>query len=64
VVEPAGVSVKVSPTSLSFARTGEKKTFEITVEAKGRMSRKYVAGSYTWSDGVHVVSSPIVVLLT
>ncbi|KAM0875014.1 hypothetical protein ACQ4PT_037075 [Festuca glaucescens] len=63
VVEPPGVSVKVSPASLSFARTGEKQTFEITVEAKGRMSRKYLAGSYTWSDGVHVVSSPIVVLL-
>jgi hypothetical protein len=67
VVEPTGVSVKVSPASLSFARTGEKKSFQITVEVKGRrsrrVSRKYVAGSYTWSDGVHVVSSPIVVFV-
>jgi len=35
VVEPAGVSVKVSPRRLSFARTGEKKAFRIKVEAKG-----------------------------
>ncbi|XP_047055747.1 subtilisin-like protease SBT5.6 isoform X2 [Lolium rigidum] len=64
VVEPAGVSVKVSPTSLSFERTGEKKEFTITVEEKGaKVDRKYLAGSYTWTDGVHAVSSPIVVLL-
>lgn len=67
VVEPAGFSVKVSPTSLAFARTGEKKTFAIRIEATGkrgrRLDRKYPAGSYTWSDGVHVVRSPVVVLV-
>jgi len=67
VVEPRGVSVKVSPTRLSFARAGEKKAFTIKIEAKAgrkkrRVNRKYLAGSYTWRDGVHVVSSPIVVL--
>uniref|UniRef100_A0ACD5VQI3 Uncharacterized protein n=1 Tax=Avena sativa TaxID=4498 RepID=A0ACD5VQI3_AVESA len=68
VVEPSGVSVKVSPTSLSFAHTGEKKTFTIKIEAKAgrkgrRVNRKYLAGSYTWSDGFHAVSSPVVVLV-
>uniref|UniRef100_A0A0D9V574 Subtilisin-like protease n=1 Tax=Leersia perrieri TaxID=77586 RepID=A0A0D9V574_9ORYZ len=68
VVEPMGVSVNVSPSSLSFARTGEKKSFTIKIEAKGRGGlrvdgRRFVAGSYTWSDGVHVVRSPIVVLV-
>ncbi|XP_052140339.1 subtilisin-like protease SBT5.6 [Oryza glaberrima] len=68
VVEPMGVSVKVSPRSLSFARTGEKKSFRIKIEAtKGRggwrVNGQFVAGSYTWSDGVHVVRSPLVVLV-
>uniref|UniRef100_A0A0E0JNH9 Subtilisin-like protease n=1 Tax=Oryza punctata TaxID=4537 RepID=A0A0E0JNH9_ORYPU len=68
VDEPMGVSVKVSPRSLSFARTGEKKSFTIKIEAtKGRggwrVNGQFVAGSYTWNDGVHVVRSPIVVLV-
>ncbi|VAH63746.1 unnamed protein product [Triticum turgidum subsp. durum] len=67
VVEPMGFSVKVSPTSLAFARTGEKKTFTIKIAATGkrsrRMKRKYLAGSYTWSDEVHAVRSPVVVLV-
>uniref|UniRef100_A0A0A9GZV2 Subtilisin-like protease fibronectin type-III domain-containing protein n=1 Tax=Arundo donax TaxID=35708 RepID=A0A0A9GZV2_ARUDO len=63
VVEPVGVSVKVSPRRLSFARTGEKKAFKIKMEAKGRSSGKFLAGSYAWGDGVHVVRSPIVVLV-
>ncbi|XP_062206742.1 subtilisin-like protease SBT5.6 [Phragmites australis] len=68
VVEPTGVSVKISPKRLSFARTGEKKSFNIKIQAKGRrsgrvMSGQHLAGSYAWSDGVHVVRSPIVVLV-
>ncbi|VAH63735.1 unnamed protein product [Triticum turgidum subsp. durum] len=67
VVEPMGFSVKVSPTSLAFARTGEKKSFTIKIAATGkrsrRLKRKYLAGSYTWSDGVHAVRSPVVVLV-
>ncbi|KAL6614581.1 hypothetical protein ACP70R_036851 [Stipagrostis hirtigluma subsp. patula] len=65
VVEPPGVAVKVSPGTLRFAHTGEKKTFTIRIQAKGSNGRaigKYLAGSYAWSDGVHVVRSPIVVL--
>ncbi|KAL5228841.1 hypothetical protein ABZP36_017106 [Zizania latifolia] len=67
VVEPMGVSVKVWPSSLRFSRAGEKKSFTIKIEAaKGRpgwrANGQFVAGSYTWSDGVHVVRSPIVVL--
>jgi hypothetical protein len=62
VVEPAGVSVEVAPRRLSFARTGEKKPFQIKIRAKGSFSGQFSAGSYTWSDGVHVVRSPVVVL--
>ncbi|KAG8077788.1 hypothetical protein GUJ93_ZPchr0007g5199 [Zizania palustris] len=68
VVEPMGVSVKVSPKNLSFSRTNEKKSFRIKIEAKKgrtgwRVNGQFVAGSYTWSDGVHVVRSPIAVLV-
>ncbi|KAJ1285220.1 hypothetical protein BS78_03G263200 [Paspalum vaginatum] len=69
VAEPAGVSVRVSPRRLSFSRPGEKKTFRITMEAKGRSGGgrvargRFLAGSYAWSDGAHVVRSPIVVLV-
>lgn len=69
VAEPVGVSVEVSPKRLRFARTGEKKTFRIKLEAKGSGSGRvvvrgqFVAGSYAWSDGAHVVRSPIVVLV-
>ncbi|RLM92443.1 subtilisin-like protease SBT5.3 [Panicum miliaceum] len=70
VAAPAGVSVEVSPRRLRFARPGEKKAFRIKMEAKvsgkgsGRVARgQFVAGSYAWSDGVHVVRSPIVVLV-
>ncbi|RCV27179.1 hypothetical protein SETIT_5G303900v2 [Setaria italica] len=70
VAEPAGVSVKVSPRRLRFARAGEKKVFTIRMEARatgtsngGVVRGQFVAGSYAWSDGVHVVRSPIVVLV-
>jgi hypothetical protein len=70
VVEPAGVSVTVSPRRLRFARAGEKRAFRIKMEAASRgrsgarvARRQVVAGSYAWSDGgAHVVRSPIVVI--
>ena len=67
VAAPAGVSVEVAPRRLRFARAGERKAFRIRVEAaeaSGRAARgRFVAGSYAWSDGVHVVRSPLVVLV-
>ncbi|VAH79508.1 unnamed protein product [Triticum turgidum subsp. durum] len=60
-------STTVRRTSLAFARAGEKKTFTIKIAATEKRSRrpkrKYLAGSYTWSDGVHAVRSPVVVLV-
>ncbi|CAL4974261.1 unnamed protein product [Urochloa decumbens] len=65
VDEPAGVSVKVSPRRLRFARAGERKVFTIRIEARGGGVERgrFVAGSYAWSDSVHVVRSPIVVMV-
>ncbi|XP_010916207.2 subtilisin-like protease SBT5.6 isoform X2 [Elaeis guineensis] len=63
IVEPSGVSVKISPKILKF-KEGEEKSFRIKLQvdgSKGARSGEYVAGSYTWSDGTHDVRSPIVV---
>ncbi|KAI3926606.1 hypothetical protein MKW98_014253 [Papaver atlanticum] len=62
---PEGFSVKISPKTLAFRHVDEKKSFTITVkQRKGKMkpkSGKYYFGWYRWTDGVHVVRSPLVV---
>ena len=61
VNEPNGVKVEISPKFLTFKKVWEKKSFVITLTSEVKGSGGYVAGSYTWSDGVHSVKSPIVV---
>ncbi|THU51056.1 hypothetical protein C4D60_Mb06t27010 [Musa balbisiana] len=64
--EPTGVSIHISPQKLRFKRSGQRRRFSVTLKVRGRRdtpSGDYVAGSYTWSDGTHVVRSPIVVSL-
>ncbi|XP_010273518.1 PREDICTED: subtilisin-like protease SBT5.6 [Nelumbo nucifera] len=67
---PAGVSVKIAPRVLNFSRVGEKKSFTITVKAKKDSQvdwrgteEKFAFGSYTWTDGIHHVRSPMAVSL-
>ncbi|KAL2467365.1 subtilase family protein [Abeliophyllum distichum] len=53
---PPGYSVKISPATLHFRATGEKRSFSITVKAKNTVKKnKFSFGSYTWSDGIHQV---------
>ncbi|GFZ07154.1 hypothetical protein Acr_19g0000910 [Actinidia rufa] len=63
---PTGFSVKISPTVLHFSRVQEKRNFFITVEAKSGIGQpkrgEYAFGWYVWSDGIHMVRSPIAVL--
>ncbi|XP_059439030.1 subtilisin-like protease SBT5.4 [Corylus avellana] len=62
VREPSGISVHVHPEILKFDQIGEEKSFSLTLEAKGHgVSKNYVFGGLTWSDGKHYVRSPIVV---
>ncbi|CAM8884683.1 unnamed protein product [Rhodiola kirilowii] len=62
VTAPAGVSVIVEPTSLKFDKAGEVKKFSASLNAVGKLSPdKYVFGSLVWSDGKHIVRSPIAV---
>lgn len=65
VINPNGISVQISPRELKFKNVGEKKSFKVILKAgSGSVMRgngTYVAGSYTWTDRVHFVRSPIVV---
>lgn len=67
VTPPVGVSVEISPKILIFSHVGEKKTFNITLQAnEGNVGEEekrggYVFGWYEWKDGVHVVRSPMAV---
>ncbi|CAL5409097.1 unnamed protein product [Camellia sinensis] len=63
---PIGFSVDISPTILSFSEVGEKRNFFITVKEESRPKTKpkagqYAFGWYMWSDGIHIVRSPIAV---
>ncbi|XP_057764064.1 subtilisin-like protease SBT5.6 [Salvia miltiorrhiza] len=58
--QPAGYTVEIAPTALSFNAVGEKQTFNITVKAgSGAVKNVYAFGSFVWSDGTHQVTSPI-----
>ncbi|KAL3345027.1 hypothetical protein AABB24_024135, partial [Solanum stoloniferum] len=64
VRSPPGYVVDIVPKSLHFSKLGEKHSFNITIiRAKSSVERRneFSFGWYTWSDGVHVVRSPIAV---
>ncbi|XP_052203173.1 subtilisin-like protease SBT5.6 [Diospyros lotus] len=68
VKTPAGFSVKVSPAVLVFRRVGEKKSFSITVKPEKDKAGTtgedvFRSGWFIWSDGIHIVRSPMAVSL-
>ncbi|WOG85034.1 hypothetical protein DCAR_0104220 [Daucus carota subsp. sativus] len=61
---PIGYSVKVFPPVLVFSHVGQQKSFTITVKANKKKAEKsgdYSFGWYTWTDGFHIVRSPMAV---
>ncbi|KAG7013958.1 Subtilisin-like protease SBT1.5, partial [Cucurbita argyrosperma subsp. argyrosperma] len=64
---PRGISVTVEPEKLAFRRVGQKLSFLVRVQAmalrlsSGSSSMK--SGSIVWTDGKHVVTSPLVVTM-
>ncbi|KAG6761666.1 hypothetical protein POTOM_034895 [Populus tomentosa] len=62
---PKGVSVTVKPRKLVFTEAVKKRSFIVTITANTRNlsmgDSGAVFGSISWSDGKHVVRSPIVV---
>lgn len=64
---PSGTTVTVQPEQLSFRRAGQKLSFLVRVQAEAVElspgSSSLRSGSIVWSDGKHVVTSPLVVTL-
>ncbi|KAL2958820.1 hypothetical protein AAZX31_18G230800 [Glycine max] len=59
---PNGYSIAVVPPSLTFTKIGERKTFKVIVQASSAATRrKYEFGDLRWTDGKHIVRSPITV---
>lgn len=62
---PKGVKVSVEPSQLIFKEVGEKKSFQVVVEASGITKPKdYAFGEMWWTNGKNQVRSPIVVQYT
>ncbi|XVF05435.1 hypothetical protein REPUB_Repub05bG0172100 [Reevesia pubescens] len=55
------LKVKVVPVVLSFKALNEKKSFNVTVSGRGLKDQSMVSTTLIWSDGAHIVRSPIVV---
>jgi subtilisin family serine protease len=57
-----GYKIVVVPNSLNFKKIGEKKRFQVVVQATSVTPRKkYQFGELKWTNGKHIVRSPITV---
>ncbi|XP_058087484.1 subtilisin-like serine-protease S [Magnolia sinica] len=59
IENPTGVKVAVVPYKLKFNKTGEKLTYRVDFVPYKDSNGSFVFGAITWSDGRHVVRSPI-----
>jgi len=53
-----GFTTVVTPSNLSLA-PGETKSFTVKLTAAGAVENQWAYGSLSWTDGVHVVRSPV-----
>ncbi|XP_031270569.1 subtilisin-like protease SBT1.7 [Pistacia vera] len=58
------VKILVEPESLNFSQQNEKKSYTVTITANSMPSGTNSFASLRWSDGKHVVSSPIAISWT
>ncbi|XP_068489096.1 subtilisin-like protease SBT4.14 [Phaseolus vulgaris] len=61
IISPKGVEITVKPTSLSFSKTKQKRSFKVVVKATSIGSSKIVSGSLIWRSPRYIVRSPIVI---
>ncbi|XP_024532727.1 cucumisin isoform X2 [Selaginella moellendorffii] len=62
VKHPGGrVRVTVTPRTLRFSSTGQRKSFRVELFATRIPRDKFLEGSWEWRDGKHIVRSPILV---
>ncbi|KAI9079122.1 hypothetical protein K1719_038961 [Acacia pycnantha] len=61
VQNPRGISISVKPNVLKFQKVGEEKSFRVIMKVVEHTTAKdYLFGKLIWSDGKHLVKSPIV----
>jgi hypothetical protein len=58
------ISVAVEPSTLTFSKAGEKKSYTVSFAAAGLPSGTTGFGRLVWSSDHHVVASPIVATWT
>ncbi|XP_059625339.1 cucumisin-like [Cornus florida] len=58
VAAPAGLTILVNPSILTFKSLGQKQSFVVTITTKAH--KNLLSGSLVWDDGVYKVRSPIV----
>ncbi|GFP97764.1 cucumisin [Phtheirospermum japonicum] len=58
---PGSISVTVEPSVLTFSVIGQTQTFTVTVAGPTLSQHPIVSGAIIWTDGTHVVRTPLVV---
>ncbi|KAM7256839.1 hypothetical protein ACFE04_012580 [Oxalis oulophora] len=54
------ISVSVEPQALAFSYIGEKKSYTVKVSGPAISQQPIISGAILWSDGNHLVRSPLV----
>ncbi|KAL6993817.1 hypothetical protein U1Q18_011930 [Sarracenia purpurea var. burkii] len=63
-LESESVTVLVVPKSLSFTEENQKQSYTVTFTADSMPSNSFCFGRIEWSDGKHIVGSPIAISWT
>ncbi|KAK7394855.1 hypothetical protein VNO78_15396 [Psophocarpus tetragonolobus] len=58
---PKGVEITVKPTSLTFSKTIQKRSFKVVVKVTSIGNKKIESGSLIWRSPRYIVRSPIVI---
>ncbi|KAK4488211.1 hypothetical protein RD792_003954 [Penstemon davidsonii] len=58
---PPWISVTVEPSVLTFSSVGQTQTFTVNVTGPAISQQPIMSGAITWTDGKHVVRTPLVV---
>ncbi|GKV10252.1 hypothetical protein SLEP1_g21645 [Rubroshorea leprosula] len=62
VVEPEGSTIVVSPETLAFRKTHEKRSYSVAMKYRSDKNGKVSFGELVWiENGKHTVRSPIVI---
>lgn len=59
IKSPPGIAIEVKPDNLIFNSNVTKVSFTVTISTSHQVNTGYSFGSLTWTDGVHLVRSPV-----